>query len=74
MKINTVNVVEYDDDNLTGIHSFDETPEGNKEAEAHFTAILKEHGSRLSNADIDSYIEDGYWEQGNYQLFISHSS
>lgn len=74
MKIDTVNVVEYCDDDLVGIHSFDETSDGNIEAQECFASILKEHGSNFSPEDIESYIEDGYWEQGNYQLFLSHSA
>ena len=72
MKVDTVNVIEYAEDDLVGIVSFDETPEGNKEAEAHFKAILEEN--EVPAEDIDSFIEDGYWEQGSYQIFISHSS
>ena len=72
MKVDTVNVIEYAEDDLQGIVSFDETPEGNKEAEAHFKSILEEN--KVDAEDIDSFVEDGYWEQGSYQIFISHSN
>lgn len=76
-KINTVNVIEYANDNLVGIQSFLDTPEGNKEAEQAFTSILKEDSSMcfvLTDEEIEACIEDGYFEQGDYQLFISHSN
>jgi len=74
MRLDTVNIIEYAEDDLLSINSFDETSDGNIEAQECFTAILKEQGDNLTDADIESYIEDGYWEQGNYQVFISHSS
>jgi hypothetical protein len=74
MKLETVNVIEYADDDLLGISSFDNTPEGNAEAEARFKATLVELGDSLSDEDISSFVEDGYWEQGSYQLFLSHSA
>ena len=70
--IKTVNVIEYGEDDLIGITSFEETPEGNVEAEAHFKTILEEQD--VPADDIDSFVEDGYWEQGTYQIFLSHSN
>jgi hypothetical protein len=70
--IKTVNVIEFADDDLMGITSFEETPEGNVEAEARFKKLLEEQD--VPAEDIDSFVEDGYWEQGTYQLFLSHSS
>ena len=70
--IKTVNVIEFADDDLLGITAFEDTPDGNKEAEAHFRAGLVEAG--VTAEDIDSFVEDGYWEQGTYQVFLSHSS
>ena len=74
MKISTVNVVEYADDDLVGIASFEDSKDGIIEAGEHFKAILEENGDNLSPKDIDTFIEDEYWEQGNLQVFISHSS
>jgi len=72
MKIATVNVVEYADDDLISITSFEETSDGNIEAEEHFKAVLKDNG--VPKEDIDSFTEEGYWEQGTYQVFLSHSA
>jgi len=72
MKINTVNVVEMTDDYTMSINSFEDNEDGNKEANSMFTKCALENG--CSNEDVDSFIEDGYFEQGTYQLFIIHSS
>ena len=68
-KINTVNVIEMADDDLLSITSFTDDEAGNKEAEARFQICAQENGCDPK----ESFIEDGYFEQGNYQLFISHS-
>jgi len=70
-KINTVNVIEMVDDDLLGITSFTDDEDGNKEAEARFHQCAIEHG--CSDEDVESFIEDGYFEQGTYQLFLTHS-
>jgi hypothetical protein len=71
MQVKTVNVVSYADDDLLGITSFSDDKEGNKEAEEHFRQILLE--SEVPEEDVDSFVEDGYWEQGEYQVFLTHS-
>lgn len=70
MKLNTVNIIEYNDDTVLGIHSFSDDPEGNTQAEEHFSKILKEQ--EVSQEDIDFSLEEDYYEQGEYQLFITH--
>lgn len=73
-KIQTVNIVEYADDDLLGVTSYEDNEEGNKEAEAQFKQCVIENGADMSDEDAESFIEDGYFEQGNYQLFITHSN
>ena len=73
MKLDTVNVIEYCDDSVLSIRSFQDDEEGNKEAEELFTKILKEQNRSIED-DIEVALEDGFSEQGNYQIFISHSS
>ena len=73
-KIQTVNIIEYAGDDLIGIHSFSETPEGNQDAEAWFKDVVKENGSSVSDDEMEAFLEDGYYEQGDYQLFLTHSS
>lgn len=73
MKSNTVNVTEYANDTILGIHSFSDDDEGNKEAEECFKRIIKESGHEVTNEEMEVFLEDGYFEQGNYQVFITHS-
>jgi hypothetical protein len=70
-KIQTVNVMEMANDDLLGVTSFIDDQEGNQEAEALFRERAIENG--CEEKDVDSFIEDGYWEEGTYQIFLSHS-
>ena len=70
-QIQTVNVIEYSDDALIGVTAFPDDESGNKEAEAHFKKCATENGA--VEEDIESFIEDGYYETGLYQLFLVHS-
>jgi hypothetical protein len=54
---------------VLGITSFSNDEEGIKEAEAHFSALAKEQG--VEDSELDAFIEDGYYEQGDYQLFLN---
>ena len=74
MKIETINVIEYSGDDLLGIHSFSDDDEGNQEAKETFQSIVKEHDSEVTMEDLDAFTEEGYHEQGDYQLFLSHSA
>lgn len=71
-KIDTVNVIEFADDDLIEINSYEENEEGNKSAEARFRQCATEHGCQ--EEDLDSFVEEGYYEQGTYQLFLAHSN
>lgn len=74
MKVNTVNVIEYADDAVFGIKSFSNDPEGIKEAEECFKEVIREHGDNVTEEEAENYIEDGWFEQGNYQVFLTHSN
>jgi hypothetical protein len=71
MKISTVNVIEYFNGTVNNLSAFADTREGNDEAEALFTSIAKENG--MSDADTDVCLEEGMYEQGDYQVFLTHS-
>lgn len=71
MKLNTVNVIEYADNTVLGITSFSNDEEGIKEAEAHFSALAKEQG--VEEGELNAFVEEGYYEQGDYQLFVINS-
>jgi len=72
--INAINVIVYVKDSVFSVHSFNDNEAGNKEAEDCFINIVKKHTPDLTNAEIDVCIKDGYFEQGEYQVFISHST
>jgi len=72
MKVNTVNVTKMSMPIILGIRSFSDDPEGNKEAKQCFRDVLKKQN--VSDEDIEAAVKDGYRDQGDYQLFITHSS
>jgi hypothetical protein len=72
-KINTVNVIEVTEDNLCSIKSFTEDDGGNKEAEELFIRIIKEQEGTDDLNFIGDYLDEGYYEQGNYELYLIHS-
>ena len=69
----TVNVIELMGENNISVRAYEDTPEGNKNAEDIFTACIKENAD-VAEADIPSYIEDGFFEEGDYRLFLVHST
>ena len=71
MKINAVNVIEYIDDAVSGVTTFSQDDEGKKEAVDHFSACAKENGA--DEKDILTFLEDGWYEQGTYQVFITYT-
>jgi hypothetical protein len=73
MKVDTVNIIEYKDDSVSKITSFSEDEEGNKEAEALFKTVAKDTMG-ATEADAEACLDDGWYEQGTAQVFISHSN
>jgi len=76
MKIQTVNVVEYNqtDENFIGITSFSDDAEGNKEAEEHFLSVIKENGADIdTEEDKTFFLVEGNFEKGGYQAVLIHS-
>jgi hypothetical protein len=73
MKIQTVNVIEYKGDDLVSIRSYSEDDEGNKQAEEMFRNMIIEADPEMTEEEIEACTEEGYHEQGEYQLFLSHS-
>lgn len=80
MKLQTVNVIEYDmeEGTVLCVHSFTDNEEGNKEAEELFSKLAKEMILDADDEDIETSIENGYIEGdrtvNDYQVFITHSS
>lgn len=73
MKINTINVTEIGDESVLGIRSFSIDEEGIKEAEELFRECVKENGNNLTDEEVEAFIIDRYFEQGNYQVFLTPS-
>ena len=71
MKVSTVNVLEVIENVPSQIVSFKDDKKGNKEAEDLFTEMAKENGA--NNEDMESYVEDGVFSSGTYELFLIHS-
>lgn len=79
IRLNTVNVIEMANGEMQGVRSFVDNPEGNKRAEDLFKRLVKENQQepglhpRLIEEDYDDLIEEGLYENGTYQLFLTHS-
>ena len=73
----TVNVIEMSDDNMLQLTAFSDNKPGNEAAEDLFKAMMKENSrvaEEMSDEDIDSYIEDGSYVEGTYQLSQYHNA
>ena len=71
MKLATVNVIEYSNGTVDVVTAFTDDAEGNKEAEAMFTRVAIENG--MDDEDEDICLDEGLYEEGDYQVFITHS-
>ncbi len=74
--MNTVNVVEIngDDGLISGLRSFEDTPEGNREAETLFLSIVKE-STDVAEADYPTVVENGFCDvPGGASIQLVHST
>jgi hypothetical protein len=69
--LNTVNVIEYASGSVQQIFSYENNIKGVKEAEKIFVLLAAENG--MDKEDTDVCLDDGLYEQGDYQVFIVHS-
>jgi len=74
MKLNTINVIEYVKDAVVGIHSFSNDEAGVEEAEVCFYDVVKENGDNLLDEEIYGFVDEMYFEQGDYQVFLTRST
>ena len=72
-KINTVNVIERTDEGEYSIKSFSDNVKGNKEAEKLFKSIVIEREETIDKNYIVDYLDEGFYEDGNYELVLIHS-
>lgn len=70
--MHTTNVIERIESGNLSVKSFPDDRDGNGEAESHFKASALAHGAK--ECDVDSFIEDGYFESGDYELYLVHSN
>jgi hypothetical protein len=74
VKLHTVNVLEFANNEFQQSFSFADNPEGNKRAERKFARLLNEHEKGLTAEDVEHYIEEGtYDDQSGYQVLLTHS-
>ena len=71
MKLYTVNIIEMNNNDLVGHQSFTHDDEGIKEAEKIFKDEALAKGA--TEEEIESFLDDGYYESSHYQLFLTHS-
>lgn len=72
MKLNTVNVIEMSDSCVLQMASFEENDEGNFRAEKLFKELAKRNFANPE--ELDSYVEDGIYEDSNYKVLLVHST
>jgi len=73
MQIKAINVTEISFDSVVAVHSFSTDPEGVKEAEEKFKGMARGNGWVGTEDELEERVEDGYWEQGDYQVFLTWS-
>lgn len=80
VKLRTVNVLEFCNNEFQQSFSFADTREGNKRAEKKFARLVREHNPKKQDAiqydaeDIEKMLDDGvYDDEVGYQVLITHS-
>ena len=80
IRLHTVNIIEMNDNSLQSIHSFADTPKGNKLAEKLLVKLVKKeeiesHATVISIAvDFANYLDLGFYENdAGYSIIIFHS-
>jgi len=71
-KLNSVNVVEIIGCLVQEIDAFSDDQEGNNEAEELFRKKALENGATAE--DMQTYMDDGCYCNGDYDIFLVHSS
>jgi hypothetical protein len=71
--MDTVNIIEKTGEAQVTVRSWHEDDYGNTKAEECFGEIMKEHDTNVTDEDVNICLDNGYYEQGDYQLFLVHS-
>ncbi|MBT3578328.1 hypothetical protein HN499_05995 [archaeon] len=76
--INTVNVILLtDESSVMKMASFEESQEGNQEAEKVFLELIEENfpGTLEGRDDLrELYLSEGYMESGGFTILLVHST
>jgi len=81
-KIQTVNVIEFNQGCYERLVSFNDNEKGNKEAEKLFAKCIRKNWAehyegdkaKPTKVDIDTCLDNGTYENGQgYECYISHS-
>ena len=73
-KVYTINVIECANAIVQGITSFKDNKVGNKEAEMLFHELVKSSYPETLDEEIEVCLDNGYFDQDNYMIFIVHSN
>lgn len=71
MTIQTVNVIEFDNESIVKLQCFPANKYCIPEAESLFRQLALEHGA--SPEAIEAHVEDGTFERGAYKVNLVHS-
>lgn len=74
-KLNTVNVIEIrgGEFDIQSVASYQDDKEGNALAEARFKDLITEN-HKVSKSEIESSLENGYFEEGEWKVLLVHST
>lgn len=75
--MNTINVLELaGETNVLSLRSWEDNPDGNTQAEAHFLQRMAENPDdpQEGTPTAQACLEDGLYECGDYKLFLIHST
>ena len=73
-KLDTVNVIEMKGEGVViSMASFEENKEGNALAETRFKDLITEN-HKVSKADMEVYLENGLFEEGEWKVILVHST
>jgi len=72
-RIQTVNVLEILQSDPCSVRSFEDSEEGNLQAEKLFSELIRENDSNVGPEDIKESITDGHWTGDYYSVWLIHS-
>lgn len=73
MQLNTVNVLDLENDEVLELSAFEASDEGREAARDLFKAKVKSRDEAMDEGEIQIFLDDGYYETGAYQLFLIES-